>query len=93
MREERRLVSLRRRVPASRRARYAELWSALEADAREAGTHAWRFASSRDGDLRLEFLEFRANADPRARDVTRRILSELDGDVAVADVEEWVEAG
>lgn len=92
MSAERRLVGLRRRVPASRRARYGELWSALVADAMEAGAHAWRFVSLRDGEIHLEFLEFRADADPRAGEGTRRILRELDAEVAVAEVEEWAEA-
>lgn len=92
MTAERRLVSLRRRVPAPRRARYGELWTALVADATKAGAHAWRFVSPRDGEVHLEFLEFRADADPRAGEGTRRILRELDADVALAEVEEWLEA-
>lgn len=92
MSTERRLVSLRRRVPHSRGARYRELWSALEAEATEAGAHAWRFASPRDGELHLEFLEFRAGADPREGEGTRAILRGLEAEVATAEVEEWVEA-
>jgi hypothetical protein len=90
---ERRLVSLRRRVPGSRRERYGQLWTGLVAEATKAGAHAWRFVSPRDGDLYLEFLEFKADADPRAGEETRRILREMDADAGVAEAEEWADAG
>jgi hypothetical protein len=91
MSAERRLVSLRRRVPASRQARYGELWGALAAEATKTGAHAWRFVSPGDGELHLEFLEFRADADPRRSEATQRILRQL-REEAAAEVEEWVEA-
>lgn len=90
-RGERRLVSLRRRVPAERLGEYAELWRELAAAVTADGSHAWRFVSADDPGLHLEFLEFRADADPRSRPTVEAALDRLDRAISPALTEEWLE--
>lgn len=61
----RRLVSIRRHVPADRIPEYAELWTALYHAATALGAHAWAFASATHRDVYVEFLEFGDDTDPR----------------------------
>ncbi len=63
--EERRLVSIRRWVPAESRDEYDSAWLRLHAAATAGGGHAWRFASASEANLYLEFLEFAAARDLR----------------------------
>lgn len=63
--EERRLVSIRRWVPAEARDEYDAGWLRLHAAATAGGGHAWRFVSASDANLHLEFLEFAAARDLR----------------------------
>ena len=62
----RRLVSIRRHVPADRIPEYAELWTALYHAATARGAHAWAFASADHRDTYLEFLEFGEDTDVRS---------------------------
>lgn len=84
------LVSLRRRVPARLRDAHATAWAQLHREATTCGAHAWRFASAADPELYLEFLEFRADTDPRETAGVRDALARLD-QLAPAQVEEWTE--
>lgn len=86
----RRLVSLRRRVAAEQDQAYRTLWEEARRLATEHGAHAWRFAAATDPRERLEFLEFRADADPRREPELAAVLRRLDG-IAAANVEEWDE--
>jgi hypothetical protein len=92
MNPERRLVSLRRRVEGDAQKRYRELWSALAEAVIATGAHAWGFVSTGDPQLHLEFLEFRAAADPRGEAPVRLLLERLDAEVSLAETEEWLEA-
>ena len=62
---ERRLVSIRRRVPTDRLEEYLTLWLDLRAAAKERGAHAWNFVSADVPEVYLEFLEFGAESDIR----------------------------
>lgn len=90
-RSERRLLCLRRHVPADREQEYRALWSVLASRVAEAGSHAWRFAAPGHRAERLEFLEFEAVHDPRGDAEARGILGRLNDEIAVARVEEWLE--
>ena len=64
---ERRLISIRRMVPADRRFDYESAWRSLHtAVLQTEGAHAWRFRSDEVDGLFLEFLEFGTDADVRA---------------------------
>lgn len=91
MAAERRLLSLRRRVPPARGASYGELWDALAAAVTADGAHAWRFVSPQDSELHLEFLEFKASDDPRNEEKVRELLDRLDTDTGASTIEEWLE--
>lgn len=88
---ERKLLCLRRRVPADREQEYRGLWSELVSRVAEGGSHAWRFAAPGNPAERLEFLEFEAARDPRESSEPRAILARLDADIGKASVEEWLE--
>lgn len=88
---ERRLVALRRRVPAARRAEYDALWGRLQREATALAARAWRFQDVRDDARFIEFLEFRLPADPRAQPAAAAALHALEAAFPV-DVEEWREA-
>lgn len=62
----RRLVSIRRFVPADRIPEYAELWTTLHHAASVRGAHAWSFASVDHRDTYIEFLEFGEDSDVRS---------------------------
>lgn len=62
----RRLVSIRRYVPAERIPEYAEAWAALHNAATARGAHAWAFASADHRDVYIEFLEFGDDSDVRS---------------------------
>ncbi|MDB4950119.1 MAG: hypothetical protein JWM27_2768 [Gemmatimonadetes bacterium] len=93
---ERRLISIRRLVPAERRAEYDDTWRGLHAAVTAVGAHAWRFRSDEVEGLFLEFLEFGTDADIRAE------LDVLNGIKALHEgfhdpypmprtIEEWIE--
>lgn len=84
----RRLVSIRRSVAGSRAADYDALWSAVRQRVEAAGAHAWRFAAADDGTRRMEFIEFRAGADPRRGPEVRAALDRLEG-AFPGEEEEW----
>ena len=93
---ERRLLSIRRAVPAARRAEYEAAWARLHAAATGRGAHAWRFRSARVPGLYLEFLEFGAGADLRADPDAQAALRALDAAFAEPHPapeaqEEWIE--
>ncbi len=88
---ERRLVEVRRRVPRESAGMYDSAWRELETAVTGTGGHAWRFRSAEDADLYIEFLEFRAAADPRSRSDVRSALRALDS-LAPGPAEEWVDA-
>lgn len=89
MSHARRLVSIRRRVPAPLRDRYDQAWDELARRVSAGGAHAWRFVAAEAPDLHVEFLEFAAGADPRHDPEVAAALRVL-GAVAAADAEEWV---
>jgi hypothetical protein len=64
----RRLVTIRRYVPADRIPEYAEIWARLHRAATARGAHAWWFASATHRDVYIEFLEFDQESDPRGDD-------------------------
>lgn len=66
----RRLVSIRRHVPADRIPEYAEAWAVLHNAATARGAHAWAFASADHRDVYLEFLEFGDDTDVRSDEAT-----------------------
>ena len=88
---ERRLVSLKREVAAAAAELYDEIWAGIVAAATATGAHAWRFSAASDPTLRLEFLEFKAGADPRSATEAGALLGRLDREIAPAIVEEWLE--
>jgi hypothetical protein len=87
--EERRLVSVRRTVPVAEADRYLEAWERLAGLVRGMGAHAWGFRSVEDEALRIEFLEFRAGADPRAEAAVREAAEALEK-ISRGRAEEWV---
>jgi hypothetical protein len=89
--KRRRLVSLRREVPAGQLQHYAAAWRTLQSAVTETGAHAWRFVSAAYPGLHLEFLEFAAGADPRERAEIAGALAALER-LAAATTEEWDEA-
>jgi hypothetical protein len=70
---------------------YDRLWSALQADVVEAGAHAWRFVAVERPGVRLEFLEFAGDADPRGRPGVSDLLARLETEIGAAEEEEWAE--
>lgn len=88
---ERRLVEIRRRVSAEAAVIYDTAWRALESAVVGAGAHAWRFRSPDDSALHLEFIEFRASADPRTRNDVASGLRALDA-IAPGSPEEWIDS-
>lgn len=88
----RRLVSIRRRVPAAEASDYAEAWSHTRRAVEATGSHAWAFASTGDASERIEFLEFADGSDPRD---DSRVVSALDalGRAYGGTIHEWEEAG
>lgn len=93
---ERRLVSIRRRVPTDRLEEYLTLWLQLRGAAQDLGAHAWNFVSADVPEVYLEFLEFGNESDVR-RDppvlALIKALHEAFGDVypPPQTLEEWVE--
>lgn len=92
---QRRLVTIRRHVPADRIPEYAEAWTALHAAATARGAHAWAFASADHRDVYIEFLEFGDDSDVRGDPPTVaaiQVLHEKFGDPypAPKTLEEWV---
>ncbi len=93
---ERRLVSIRRTVPAERRGDYDTIWALLHAAATLRGAHAWRFRSAEVPDVYLEFLEFGTEEDLRgdpAALAAIRALHDGFGDPypMPRTLEEWIE--
>jgi hypothetical protein len=88
---DRRLVSQRRTVSAGLLPLYEQRWADLHLAATALGAHAWRFVSSTDPCAYLEFIEFRAGADPRADPAVRAALRLLDEHVGASAEEEWEE--
>lgn len=87
----RRLVSLRRLVPAEQRAAYDAAWEEVRRCAVGQGAHAWRFASVSEAGVFLEFLEFAAESDPRLHADVLAALLHLDQATGRASCEEWLE--
>jgi hypothetical protein len=87
----RRLVSIRRRVPAAEAAGYADAWSGARQAIETTGAHAWAFASTGDASERIEFLEFADGADPRD---DSRVVAALDRlwRAYGGTIDEWEEA-
>ena len=75
----RRLVSIRRHVPADRIPEYAELYAALHHAAAARGAHAWAFASADHRDTYIEFLEFGDDSDVRNDTATVAAIQALTG--------------
>lgn|GEM_PF-464387 len=95
-RQERRLVSIRRFVPAPLRGVYDDAWNRLHAAATARGGHAWRFHSADEEGVYLEFLEFGMESDLRQDVDVRAAIQALH--VSFGDpypppqtLEEWVE--
>ena len=93
---ERRLVSIRRRVPTPELETYLTLWMRMRVAAQARGAHAWNFVSADVPEVYLEFLEFGAESDIRQDpDVlaTIKALHEAFGDAypPPQTLEEWVE--
>jgi hypothetical protein len=88
---ERRLVSTERRVPRTAEDRYDAAWTGVLAAASARSAHAWRFRSAGEEGLFVEFLEFRAGADPREDPPLRRALDELER-ISAGLTREWLDA-
>lgn len=88
----RRLVSIRRRVPAADLDGYRETWKALRLAVESGGSHAWGFVSASDRTEVLEFLEFAEGMDPRADREVAAALEAL-GERFGGSPEEWEESG
>lgn len=93
---ERRLISIRRAVPADERAAYDAAWEALRAAATTLGGHAWRFLSADEEDVFLEFLEFGMESDLRADPDVLGAIQELHRSFGGVypipkTIEEWIE--
>ena len=86
---DRSLVSQRRVVTPEQRRGYDDGWEELTRAVEALGAHAWRFVSANNPALFMEFLEFRADADPRGDSAVRESLRRLDREAAPAEVEEW----
>jgi hypothetical protein len=91
----RRLVSIRRHVPADRIPEYAEAWARLHTAATARGAHAWAFASADHRDTYLEFLEFGDDSDVRSDEATLAAIQALhekfhEAYPAPKTLEEWV---
>lgn len=91
----RRLVSIRRHVPADRIPEYAEAWAVLHNAATARGAHAWAFASADHRDVYIEFLEFDGDSDVRSDPATVAAIQALhvkfgDPYPAPKTLEEWV---
>ena len=92
---QRRLVSIRRKVPTARLEEYVTLWVKLHTAATAVGAHAWNFVSADVPELYLEFLEFGPDSDIRSDAETLagiRALHESFGDLypPPQTMEEWV---
>ena len=92
---QRRLVSIRRRVPMDRIEEYVPLWLKLHAAATSRGAHAWNFISADVPEVYLEFLEFGTETDIRADEGTVEAIRALheafhDTYPAPQTIEEWV---
>lgn len=93
---ERRLVSIRRKVPTARLEEYVTLWLRLHAAATAKGAHAWNFVSADVPEVYLEFLEFGPDSDIRSDPETLggiKALHDAFGDVLYPQpqtLEEWV---
>jgi len=85
---ERALVSIVRRVPEQIEREYRLAWAELRAAAQQAGAKAWRFHSARDGSHFIEFLEYPAEADPRASPAVAAALDRLE-QLVPGTLEEW----
>jgi hypothetical protein len=93
---ERRLVSIRRRVPTPKLETYLTLWVQMRVAAQAQGAHAWNFVSADVPEVYLEFLEFGAESDIRQDPgvlATIKALHEAFGEPypAPQTLEEWVE--
>jgi hypothetical protein len=87
---ERRLISIRRSVPAARTDEYDAAWHRLNGEVVSRAAHAWRFHSAATGDLRLEFIEFEAGADPRGYAPVSAALQRLERASPASAIEEWI---
>lgn len=92
---QRRLVTIRRYVPADRIPEYAEAWAVLHNAATSRGAHAWAFASADHRDVYIEFLEFGEDSDVRSDTVVVAAIQALharfgDPYPAPKTLEEWV---
>jgi hypothetical protein len=83
---ERSLLITERSVDPGLREQYDVAWTALRAAASGVGFHAWRY---RSGDRFIEFLEFRAGADPR--EFIQAHLGVLN-QISPGTVDEWADA-
>lgn len=93
---ERRLISIRRLVPADQRSAYDAAWEALRTAATARGAHAWRFLSADEEDVVLEFLEFGMEADVREDEDVLGAIQELHRSFGGVypipkTIEEWIE--
>lgn len=88
----RRLVSIRRRVPAGDAGAYSAAWSRARRAVEASGAHAWAFASAADASERIEFLEFADASDPRDDPGVASALDAL-GRAYGGTIDEWEEAG
>lgn len=89
-------MSIRRGVPPARRQAYEAAWARLHAAATARGGHAWRFASTDEEDVFLEFLEFGMDNDLRADVAVRAAIQALHASFGdpyppPQTLEEWVE--
>jgi hypothetical protein len=92
---QRRLVSIRRRVPMDRIEEYVPLWLQLHAAVTSRGAHAWNFISADVPEVYLEFLEFGTETDIRADEATVEAIRALheafhETYPAPQTIEEWV---
>lgn len=80
-----------RTVMAGQAEEYDYAWRRLRMAAKEMGAQAWRFRRAEEAHSFIEFLEFKAEIDPRSSPALASALEELEG-IAQGRTEEWVDA-
>ena len=85
------LISIERRVENEQSSHYETAWAKFRESAVARGAKAWRFRSAGDESLYLEFLEFKAGADPRGAPEIQGCTATLDG-IAAGRSTAWLDA-
>lgn len=90
MKEQRRLISTRRRILPAQQGGYDNAWTGVVSAAAPTGVNAWRFHAYGDPLLYLEFLEFENGRDPRDESTFSEAIRSLD-QFSIGDSELWID--